>query len=291
MAYLYFAVPPQGAAATTPIETGVFFRMGTYANDPGYPVDEYSQMPASFKALNTTAQASEGIFITSSGTYIVNALDEGHIEIENGVTQALTGDKGSMTTTVKEGNISMEIANGAFNLEGHSFFNVTSENGDIGISAKAGKVSSKGNYVYTNTYGSYIVMVYANKTSGTIGPDTNVSISLNIALYGAVLFSGKLLVISFKIASATATLASVSLIGFTLDFNMEASAIVTMENKTAWLYIKYRGIQLESDSKKTSATALLKKDQKMVGFFSGLSKANVSPLKAAFGLRTHIPGV
>ena len=133
--------------------------------------------------------------------------------------------------------------------------------------------------------------VGSRKKSGTTGPDTNVSISLNMSFYAAVLLSAKLMVISVKIASATSTLWTVSTGVLAVDFNMQARAIVVSDTKYAFLYIKYRGIQLESDSKLTAATGLIDKDTKLVSLEKGLTKANTSALKAAFGLVSNIPGV
>jgi hypothetical protein len=112
-----------------------------------------------------------------------------------------------------------------------------------------------------------------------------------MSFYGAVLLSAKLLVISVKIASASATLLTQSVGVLAVDFNIEARAIVVSDTKYAFLYIKYRGIQLESDAKKTAATGLIDKDTKLVSLDKGLTKANTSPLKAAFGLVSNIPGV
>lgn len=302
MANIYMGLPPQGSPPSTPIETGVYLRMGTYVHDLAFPVDEFSRMPIGYRSLYSDAVASEGIFITSAGVYIVIGLDEAHFEIEDGVGLAITGDKGSMSTTVKEGDIEIAIETGvvrtvgsskkgAVYIEGHKAFNVTSESGNIGVAAKKGKVSSKGDYIYTHTYGSYYKQANANKKSGTHGQDTNVSISLNMSFYGAVLFSAKMLTMSVKIVSITAPLLQMSVNAvLAVDFNGEGRAYVAEDAKFAFLYIKYRGIQLESDKAKTAATGL-KNKAGLVSLRTGLAKANASPLKASFGLVSEIPGV
>ena len=291
MAHLYMAVPPQGSP-TAAVETGVYLRMGTYINDPTHPINEYSQMPSGFTSSNSDATASEGIFITSAGTYIVTALDEGHIEVQDGVTQVLTGSDGSMTTTVKEGNVSTTIANGAFNLTGKSSFKVisylSSDTDGISIKAAKGKVSSKGNYVFNHTYGSYVKIAHANKKSGVHGPDTNVSISLNLGFYGAVLFSAKLLTIGFKIFSASATGFTMTVGVVAIDFNNSATAYVGEDAKFAWLYIKYRGIQLEGTIVKDS-TSLVDKKTGLVSFRKGLAEARKAGIWTAYGIASKIP--
>ena len=291
MVHLYMAVPPQGSP-TAAVETGVYLRMGTYVHDTTNPINEYSQMPSGFTSSNTDATTSEGIFITTAGTYIVTALEEAYIEVQNGVTQALTGSDGSMTTTVKEGNVSITIANGSFNLKGHSSFKVTShldssENG-ISIKAENGKVSTKGDYVFNHTYGSYIKIAHANKKSGVHGPDLNISISLNLGFYGAVLFSAKLLTIGFKIFSASATGFTMTVGVVSLDFNDSATAYVDEDAKFAWLYIKYRGIQLEGTIVKDSAS-LVNKKTGLVSFSKGIAEARKAGIWTAYGIASKIP--
>jgi hypothetical protein len=295
-------LPPQGSPPSTPIETGVYLRMGTYVDDLAHPVDEFSRMPIGYRSLYSDAIASEGIFITTAGVYIVIGLDEAYFEIEDGLGLSITSDDGSMTTTVKQGDVEIAIENGvvrtigsekkgAVYIEGHKAFDVTSDAGNIGVAAKKGKVSSKGDYIYTHTYGSYYKLANASKKSGTHGADTNVSIALNMSFYGAVLFSAKMLTISVKLASITAPLLQMSVNAvLAIDFNGEARAYVAEDAKFAWLYIKYRGIQLESDKTKTSAAGL-KNKAGLVSLRTGLSKANASPLMASFGLVSKIPGV
>jgi hypothetical protein len=289
MTYLVMGLPPQGASATTPVEDGVYLRMGTYMNDTAHPVNEYARMPKSFRDANKDATASEGIFITSCGTYVIIALDEGHVELENGITTALTGDSGSMTTTVDDGDVTMDVALGSVTLQANSFFDVTSTDGDISVKAEAGKVSTAGNYIYNHTYGTYIASVLANKRSGTHGTDTNVSLSLNISYNGDVSASTNAMIMSVKLASVTATLFSASGGVANMDVNVTARAFLLEDIKVALVYIKYRGIQLET-AKFNDETKAMRNRIDTVWIWSALAKAGVAGVGAAYGLTSKIPG-
>jgi hypothetical protein len=285
MAYLYMAVPPQGSTAA-PV-TGVYLRMGTFVDDTTNPVDEAGHMPTSFTG---GASASEGIFITSAGTYIVTALDEGHIEVQGGVTETVTGADGAMTTTVDEGEVSITIDNGAFNLTGKSSFEVTSESADISISAKKGKVSTTGDYVFNHTYGTYIKMNLGGKNTSVIGPDTNVSVSLNMSFYGSLLLTFKLMTIGFKLVSCTVTLLVMNVGLFSIDYNWQNSMTVSEDAKYAYFYIKYFGMKLESVSANVKWTGAINKTTKAVWLHQAVSKASWTNIASVFGLNSKIPG-
>jgi hypothetical protein len=283
MAYLYFGVPPLANPAAA-VVAGVYLRMGAYVNDPANPLDEASVIPASFTG---GASASEGILISSSGTYIVTVLDEGHIELMDGATLTVTGD-GAMTTTVESGNVSMTIANGAFALEGHSGYSVKSEDGDITITAENGKVSSKGDYIYNHTYGSYVKINLGAKKSGTLQTSTNVSVSTNISIYLALLFSVVMASLDIKLLAASVKGLIISTGLFQLDFNNEASIQVGMDTKYSLVYLKFRGIQLESalvDSK----TKLAKNKNNNVEMKTAMARAELAGVKTWFGLGAKFP--
>jgi hypothetical protein len=284
MAYLYFAVPPLGNAAAA-VVTGVYLRMGTYVNDPANPVDEASVIPATYTG---GASASEGILISSAGTYIVTVFEnEGHIELMDGATLNVTGE-GDMTTTIESGNVSMTIANGAFTLEGHSGFNVKSEDGDISIAAEGGKVSSKGNYIYNHTYGYYVKINLGAKKSGTLQTSTNVSVSVNLSIYLALLFSVVMASLDIKVVAASVKGLIISTGLFQLDFNNEASIMLGMDTKYSLVYLKFRGIQLEHalvDSKQK----LAKNKNNNVEMKTAMARAEMAGVKTWFGLGAKFP--
>ncbi|POF33772.1 hypothetical protein [Roseibium marinum] len=300
MAYTYLGVPPRSGQSAA-IETGVYLRMGTYVDDAS--VNEAGEFPGHFytapdtndaavmaTAENAALSTSEGIFITTVGTYVVQARDAATVEIQNGVNQDLTGDAGTWSTTVESGDIAIDIRNGAFNVTGKTSYLIESDTSDVKFTASNGKISTSGNYIYNHTYGSYIKWVDANSTSGVQGTKTNVSIALVMSFYGALVLSAKVSSLSMKVESASATGVKIGGGGISLGMTWYAHDIVANDIKVAWMYIKYRGVQLESTAAQTDTTGLMSIDGHTVSLNKAAAIANTSTLKGAFGITSTLPG-
>lgn len=281
MSYVLFGVPSQ-ASPTGSVVAGVYLRMGTYVNDDPAIIE------AGYMAHTYTggASASEGIFIASSGTYIVTALDEGHIELLNGATMTVT--TGAVTTTVEDGNVSMTVNNGPFLLQGKSAYKVTSEHGDIDVVAENGKVSTKGHYVYNHTFGAYIKMTAGAKKSGITQTSTNVSVSLNISIYLAVLVTGVMSSLSLTFYNESLKGFILSVGGIQFDFNVDNSMWLEQDWKFSFIYLKFRGIQLEEQVVKAN-NSFLKTKSKLADAKKAIAEVKNQGVKNHNGIMAKFP--
>ena len=65
-----------------------------------------------------------------------------------------------------------------------------------------------------------------------------------------------------------------------------------MDTKNAWMYIKYRGVQLENTKGATDTSpGDIDQETKLVSLDTGLAKINTSSIKAYFAfMKSKIPG-
>ncbi|WP_157739019.1 hypothetical protein [Labrenzia sp. VG12] len=247
MTTLYMGVSP-ASDDTLGIENGVYMRLGSYVSDPA-EVDEASHLPTS--VYSGGLAASDGIFITTAGSYIVEASKEGHIEIGGSLTQK--NRDGHCNTTVGAGDVTITTDTKGFSLtaRGNSKFNVTSHHVDgIFIEAPDGKVSSKGDAIYNHTFGAYLKQVVGSTKKIIQKESTNVSLALVLPVYLSGAVGWKMCSMNLKVFDASETDLKISSGGIKLGFVYLSNNVITHDMGYSILYYKKRGIQLEYAVKK-----------------------------------------
>ncbi|MEP3665530.1 MAG: hypothetical protein ABJN42_02215 [Roseibium sp.] len=245
MTSVYMGVSPAGDA-TQRIEKGAYMRLGAHVGDPA-EVDEASRFPAIYTG---GIAGSDGIFITTAGSYIVEANGTANIEIGGTLTQKVkTGD---CTTTVESGDVALALDSKGFSLsatDNSSFLVESHHAGGITIKAPAGKVSSKGSAIYNHTFGAYLKQVVGSQKKIVEKTSTNVSIAWVIPLYLSGAVSTKYCSMSLKVADASETDLKVSAGGVKIGFVYLSNNVITHDMGYSILYYKKRGIQLEYAAK------------------------------------------
>ncbi|MHA7776834.1 hypothetical protein [Roseibium sp. M-1] len=242
MTNIYMGVSPV-SDDTLGIENGVYMRLGSYVADASV-VDEASHFPSVY---TDGLSSSEGIFITSAGSYVVETSGDATIEIGGSLTQKILS--GNSDTTVEAGNVSLTMEDKGFSLtaKDNSKFLVESSHVDgITIEAANGKVSSKGDTIYNHTFGSYLKQVIGSTKKIIKETSTNVSVAWTFPIYLSAAVSAKLCSMSIKIADASETDLKISSGGAKFGVVYLSNNVITHDMGYSVLYFKMRGIQLES---------------------------------------------
>jgi hypothetical protein len=273
--------------ASLGIENGVYLRMGTHVSDPAV-VDEASHFPSVYSG---GLAASDGIFITTAGSYIVQATGSATIEIGGSLTQK-TRD-GNCDTTVDDGDVSIAMDKKGFSLKAknNASFLVQSDHVDgIYIEAPDGKVSSKGDAIYNHTFGAYLKQVVGSTKKIIEKESTNVSVSWVIPLYLTAAISAKVCSMSLKVADASATDLKISSGGAKLGFVFLSNNVITHDMGYSVIYFKMRGIQLEYAAAKNDLSGW-KNVFNVASMKTALAKSNyTSSVEAHLGIESKMPG-
>ena len=288
MTYTYMGVSPESDANAS-VETGVYLRMGTYSDETG--VTEYDEMPSTYKSAYAVdvADDHEGIFITSCGSYIVHNEGKAYIELQNGLDQKVTD--GDVKTTVSDGDVNITTTTGGVSITGKSSYDIKSY-GAFGIAFEApdGKVSSSGKNIYKDTYGAYLKQVAANYEKNLESASYNISCSLLTGIYITIAFSHKLSSLSIKLADASAKVAKASGGAVSLGIGLAARAVIPNDIALALLYIKARGIQLETCVIDAKKEPMYRGKLGLVSLKTASAQAKTTALKAHIGLKSKMPG-
>jgi len=284
MTQVYMGVSP-ASDDTAAIETGVYMRMGTHVADPTI-VDEATHLPSIYTG---GLAASEGIFITSVGSFIVDSADRAYIEYGGSLTQKIVD--GDYDTTVDSGNVKLTMQQKGFKLKGSKKFLVESHHvNGITIEASDGKVSSKAKAVYNHTFGAYLKQVVGTQKKITQEDSTNVSLAWVYPLYLTAVATGKMATLSLKVADGNFKALKVSSGGLATSFGYVSIAVIPDDTGFAIMYIKARGVQLE-----TKAMDLKKKGVKTTFGVALLhrcaAKAKMGGIRTHFGIKSKFPGV
>jgi len=286
MTTLYTGVSPAGDD-TLGVEHGVYLRLGSHVSDPS-DVDEASHFPSVYSG---DLAGSDGIFISSVGSYLVESAGPGHIEVGGGLTQKIRD--GDCDTSVESGDITIETAEKGFSLtakDNSSFLVETSGFEGIAIEAPDGKVSSKANTIYNHTYGAYLKQVVGCTHKLIERESTNVSLSWVIPLYLTVAFSLKACSISVKVAEGSVTVLKLSSGVAKLGAVFVSKNVITHDMGYSIIYFKARGIQLEYAAKKEDLSGW-KDFFKVASMGQAMAETDFSSVAEAFiGINSKMPG-
>lgn len=286
MTYIYTGVSPSGNSSAG-VETGVYVRLGTHV--PG-GVDEFNQLPSRFVSDTgaTDASATEGILITSCGTYVLAAAGTGDIQYEGGLKQNVTG---GMKTSVNDGDCATRLAQGAIAITGKKGFEVKAETGDLTIEATEGKVSVSADYIYKHTFGSYLKRTDGKLTKGVQGESTNVSLALVGCFYASAVLSASLASLSLKVFSYSVKIVKVSTGLFSFSCLKQSHSYIGSETAYSWMYIKTRKVQLQSTKANIKPSEILGYHSGLVSLSQAIAHAGSSGIRGVRGLQTTIPGI
>jgi len=302
MAYFYLGVPAASSAGAGDVVDGVYLRMGTYvytedtSTTPStVTASEEGRAPASYTDAEDMAD-SEGVFISTSGTYIVQSGGKGYLEFENGVTQTVDTDSGDVTTEVESGDLTIETTDGGnISIEGDSSFYIRGEKGsnekDVLIDAENGITKMTADAIHENTWGIYDSRTwnYSKKTYEQTA--VSLAVSLVASFYCAASFSFKTSSISVKITSASAKLIKISTGLLSMGFVFNGQAYQATDTKLAFFYMKSLACQLESNACVKDGVVDNESISFIVEAHINAFLANQSPIKSTFGLRSEIPGM
>lgn len=286
MTTLYMGVSP-ASDDTLGIENGTYLRMGSYVADTS-EVDEASHFPSIYSG---GLAASDGIFITTAGSYILQAGGSGTIEIGGTLSQKVLD--GSCNTIVDGGDISISTDARGFSLTArdNASFLVQSNHVDgIYIEAPDGKVSSKGDAIFNHTFGAYLKQVVGSTRKIVEKESTNVSVAWVIPLYLTAAISAKICSMSLKVADASATDLKISSGGAKLGFVFMSVNVITHDMGYSVIYFKMRGIQLEYAAAKNDLSGW-KNFFNVASMETALAKSNyTSSVEAHLGIESKMPG-
>ena len=295
MSFIYMGVPTDVSGGSTLPEDGVYLRMGTYVDDGS--VDEEGIAPSEF--LNDFGISdSEGILISSAGTYIVKNNDLAYQEFQNGIVQSVNGDDGTVTMTLKQeddtykADADIDVTDGDIRIEGKKSFLVKSDLSDdedgINIKAENAKLTETAKVIKKYTSSSYKSYVYKDYTKGYQNVKLTTAVSLVCTHSSGAIVSAKVASISEKLFATSVKglkissgLTSLGIVGTARSYQLE-------DQKRAFFYVKYRGVQLDAKTVGLKTAAL---DSKLCAgrVCQALAKASVSDMKAVFGLKSKIP--
>jgi len=286
MTTLYMGVSP-ASDDTLGIENGTYLRMGTYVGDPA-EVDEASHFPSIYSG---GLAASDGIFITTAGSYITQASGSGTIEIGGTLTQKVID--GNYNTNVEAGDVTINTDAKGFSLtarDNKSFLVQSNHVDGIYFEAPDGKVSSKGDAIYNHTFGAYLKQVVGSAKKIVEKESTNVSVSWVIPLYLTAAISAKISSMSLKVADASATDLKISSGGAKLGFVFMSVNVITHDMGYSVIYFKMRGIQLEYAAAKNDLSGW-KNFFKVASMDTALFLAGTtSSVEAHIGIESKMPG-
>jgi len=286
MTTLYMGVSP-ASDDTLGIENGTYLRMGAYVSDTS-AVEEASHFPSIYSG---GLASSDGIFITTAGSYITQAAGSGTIEIGGTLTQKVID--GNVNTTVEGGDVAITTDKKGFSLTArdNSSFLVQSNHVDgIFFEAPDGKVSSKGVAIYNHTFGAYLKQVVGSTKKIIEKESTNVSVSWVIPLYLTAAISAKVCSMSLKVADASATDLKISSGGAKLGFVFMSINVITHDMGYSVIYFKMRGIQLEYAAAKNDLTGW-KNIFNVASMKTALAESSyTSSVEAHIGIESKMPG-
>jgi len=286
MTTLYMGVSPANDD-TLGIENGTYLRMGTYVSDTA-EVDEASHFPSIYSG---GLAASDGIFITTAGSYITQASGSGTIEIGGTLTQKVID--GNYNTTVEAGDVAIATDTKGFSLtakDNKSFLVQSNHVDGIFFEAPDGKVSSKGDAIYNHTFGAYLKQVVGSTKKIIEKESTNVSVSWVIPLYLTAAISAKVSSMSLKVADASATDLKISSGGAKLGFVFMSVNVITHDMGYSVIYFKMRGIQLEYAAAKNDLSGW-KNLFNVASMKTALAESSyTSSVEAHIGIESKMPG-
>jgi|GEM_PF-2968567 len=284
MTALYMGVSP-ASDSSAKIETGVYLRMGAYVSDTA-EVDEASYFPSNY---TDGLDNSDGIFMTSVGSYILTASDDACVEINGAYSQKIAD--GDHDMTLESGDFKVTMEEKGFVLKGTNKYLIESHHVDgITIEASKGKVSGKGKNIYEHTFGAYLKQVVGTEKKVIKKTSTNVNVAWVYPIYVTAVATTKMASLSMKVVDASFQVLKISSGVLGTSFGYASYAVIPDDTGFAILYIKARGVQLETqamDMKKEGVKTTLG----IVGLHQAISKAGVSGIKTNFGLKAKYPGV
>lgn len=269
--------------------SGVFLRLGYWRNG----VSEYGYMPEPYRKAESTEVNSNGIFITSSGNFVLTALEDAHLQYRGDIE---TDINGGFDDTNSQGDVSVYLDGGDITIESNKNVHVESDTGSMVFDAERAKASVRARHVNSYTVGQHLKKLGGTLTKiakGGQAVSTNVSLSLMLTYYQQPTLSLKagltISVCPFSISAVTMKVSAVAAVK--LSIYAAKSWKYTMDDVAfTFCYAKIRGFQFENVAAGNEAKALGKLCNTTITLFQAGAHVTLDNFKFAMGITSDLPG-
>ena len=188
MAYLRFAVP--ASTAISEYADNHYIRIGNNVASVGISSEDADNLPANYTADSLAATASDGLFMHTAGSYVLDVEKLGTTQFTSTRKQRITAQGGTRKIDVQGGDFALGSTSN-ISVQSGAGIEIETTNGKISAEAPNGKTSYSGKVAHKICLGLYSKMLLGTSHRQFYGDGYQIHYATAINIFLSLIFQAK----------------------------------------------------------------------------------------------------